>query len=852
MPIPESVADLPVVDVLAALGAALGDGTTAVLVAPPGAGKTTVVPLWLLDQEWLGPRKIVMLEPRRLATRAAARRMAALLGESVGDTVGYQTRDERRIGPGTRVEVVTEGVLTRRLQNDPELTGVAVVIFDEVHERNLPTDLGLALALDVQHALRPDLRLLAMSATPDARKLAAILAGPSQARAPVVSSDGREHPVEVRSLPLKPGKGVRIEPAVADAVLAALRVEPGDILVFLPGIGEIRRVEGLLRDRVGPDVDLRPLAGALTLAEQDAALAPSPPGRRRVVLSTDIAESSLTVAGVRVVVDAGLARVPRFDPRSGMTRLATVTTSRASSDQRAGRAGRTEPGVAYRLWSKLEHNTRLAHLPAEITQADLSGLVLELAAWGAPADSLAFIDPPPPKALQAARTLLRELEGLDPTGAITPQGRAMMSLPVHPRLARMIVAAPQVDQPLACIVAALIDERDVMRGRLDELPCDLALRVRLVTGDTRDDRADRRALEQVRDRALGIADRARVRLVIADVDAARCGALLALAYPDRVATRRSQPGQFQLRGGGGAWIAKDDQLASEQFIVAADLDGNRTSARARLAAALDAHELEAMLANDIERRETMQWDKATNDLVVRVETRLGNMVLSDARRSPTVGQATVEALVDRVRTTRLGQLDMGLAAGWRARVGFVAKRQPDAGWPDLSDGALIATLDDWLAPYLTHATGRADLARLDVAMLLSNLLSWDQQARLTELAPATLGTGLGTSNAGASDAGPMKLGGRRVPVDYTRDTPTASVRVQDLYGTTVHPTVGDGVPVTLELLSPAGRPVQITSDLPGFWSGSWAQVRKEMAGRYPKHHWPADPGVIPPRRPNGR
>ncbi len=373
MPIPESVADLPVIDVLAALGAALGDGTTAVLVAPPGAGKTTVVPLWLLDQEWLGPRKIVMLEPRRLATRAAARRMAALLGESVGDTVGYQTRDERRIGPGTRIEVVTEGVLTRRLQNDPELTGVAVVIFDEVHERNLPTDLGLALALDVQHALRPDLRLLAMSATPDARKLAAILGVPGGGQAPVVSSDGREHPVEVRSLPLKPGKGVRIGPAVADAVLAALRSETGDILVFLPGIGEIRRVEGLLRDRVGPDVDLRPLAGALTLAEQDAALAPSPPGRRRVVLSTDIAESSLTVAGVRVVVDAGLARVPRFDPRSGMTRLATVTTSRASSDQRAGRAGRTEPGVAYRLWSKLEHNTRLAHLPAEITQADLSG-----------------------------------------------------------------------------------------------------------------------------------------------------------------------------------------------------------------------------------------------------------------------------------------------------------------------------------------------------------------------------------------------------------------------------------------------------------------------------------------------
>jgi ATP-dependent helicase HrpB len=390
MPVPHSVADLPVVGVLDALGRALVDGHEAVVVAAPGAGKTTVVPLWLLDQPWLGDRRIVMLEPRRLATRAAARRMASLLGEEVGATVGYQTRDERRIGPSTRIEVVTEGVLTRRLQHDPELPGVAVVIFDEVHERNLPTDLGLALALDVRTHLRPDLRLLAMSATPDTRRIAALLGGDEPAA--VVASEGREFPVDIRSLP--PGKGVRIEQATTEAVLTALRDEPGDVLVFLPGIGEIRRVEGLLRDRVPPSVDVYPLAGALSLADQDLALTPSPAGRRRVVLSTDIAESSLTVAGVRVVVDAGLARVPRFDARTGMTRLTTVATSRASADQRAGRAGRTEPGVCYRLWSKLEQSTRLAHLPAEITQVDLSGLALELAVWNTPPESLSFIQTP--------------------------------------------------------------------------------------------------------------------------------------------------------------------------------------------------------------------------------------------------------------------------------------------------------------------------------------------------------------------------------------------------------------------------------------------------------------------------
>ena len=829
MPVPHSVADLPVVGVLAALGQALVDRHEAVVVAAPGAGKTTVVPLWLLDQPWLGDRRIVMLEPRRLATRAAARRMASLLGEEVGATVGYQTRDERRIGPATRIEVVTEGVLTRRLQHDPELPGVAVVIFDEVHERNLPTDLGLALALDVRTHLRPDLRLLAMSATPDTRRIAALLGGDEPAA--VVASEGREYPVDIRSLP--PGKGVRIEQATAEAVLTALRDEQGDVLVFLPGIGEIRRVEGLLRDRVPPSVDVYPLAGALSLADQDLALTPSPAGRRRVVLSTDIAESSLTVAGVRVVVDAGLARVPRFDARTGMTRLTTVATSRASADQRAGRAGRTEPGTCYRLWSKLEQSTRLAHLPAEITQVDLSGLALELAVWNTPPESLSFIDPPSPKSLQTARQLLVDLGALAADGSPTPTGRSMLALPVHPRLARMIVDARPADRGLACVLAALVDERDVLRGRFDELPADLALRVRLVCGDGGDERADRRALGQVRDRAHDLARRARTDLDLDRVDSGRAGAVLALAYPDRVGVRRSQPGQFQLRTGSGAWVAKDDPIANEPFIVAADLDGNRTSARIRMGAGLDAAELEASLAAEIVRRESIVWDKQRNDLVERIESRLGNMVISDVTRSPSPGPATVDALVERLRVTRLAPLDLASAANLRSRLALLARLFPDDGWPDTGDAALLATLDDWLVPYLQHATGRVDLERLDVGMLLVNQLGWDQQMALADLVPATLDT----------------PSGRSAPIDYTRPHPTASVRVQDLFGSREHPTVCRGqVPVTLELLSPADRPIQITADLPSFWAGSWAEVRKEMAGRYPKHQWPVDPAAAPPKR----
>lgn len=824
MALPDEARDLPVVEVLAELAAALDAHGSALLVAPPGAGKTTVAPLWMLEQAWLTGR-IVMLEPRRLATRAAAQRMAVLLGTEVGGLVGFQTRDERRIGRDTRIEVVTEGVLTRRLQQDPELPGVGLLIFDEVHERNIPTDLGLAFALDARDTVRPDLRILAMSATPDVAKLTTVLGG-----APTIESVGRSFGVDMRWLPMT--KGTRVEQATSEAVLRALDEEPGDVLVFLPGIGEIRRVEQLLTDRVAPNVDIRLLAGALSLAEQDLALLPSPNGRRRVVLSTDIAESSLTVSGVRIVVDAGLARVPRHDLGNGMTRLTTVSTSRASADQRAGRAGRTEPGVAYRLWSKLEHATRRAHLEAEITQVDLAGVALELAAWGTPTSDLRFIDPPPARALQQAHELLRALGALDAGGLPTSTGRAMLALPLHPRLARMVVDAPEADKGLACVTAAILDERDVLRGRADELPANLALRVRVVCGQDHHDRADRRDVARVRDRAADIARRAGAHLDLTDIDSEHTGTSLALAFPDRVAVRRRQPGQFQMRTGSGVWVAATDELANDRFVVAADVDGNRSSARIRIGASIEAGELISALGDAVERQTVLTWDKERDDLVAHTTVRLGSMLLDEQFRPAEPGDATVEALVDRVRSTRLAVLNWTpRAEQLRQRLAFAATHLGD-GWPSVDDKSLIATLDHWLTPFLQRATSRDDLGNVDLEMVLTAMLSFDQQTQLAMMAPPTVTT----------------AAGRTVLIDYQRDNPTVSVRVQDMFGTAVHPTIGHGTPLTIELLSPADRPIQITNDLPGFWSGSWTMVRKELAGRYPKHQWPLDPASAAPKR----
>ncbi|MGH9135537.1 MAG: ATP-dependent helicase HrpB [Acidimicrobiales bacterium] len=821
--------DLPIVDIVDELRRSLSDHGRAVVSAPPGAGKTTVVPLVLLDAPWRGDGRIVMLEPRRLATRAAARRIAHLAGDRVGGLVGYQTRDERVISSATRIEVLTEGVLTRRLQHQPDLPGVAAVIFDEVHERNLTTDLGLALTLDAAAALRPDIRILAMSATADTATFAHLLATEQSGPAPVVASEGRLHPVDVRWLPRR--RDDRIETAVATAVGQALRDEAGDVLVFLPGIGEIVRTRDRLAAVVTADVDLRPLAGALSSDEQDLALAPSPPDRRRVVLATDIAETSLTVEGVRVVVDSGLARAPRFDTRTGMTRLTTISISRDSADQRAGRAGRTEPGVAYRLWSRLEQGTRPAHRAAEISSVDLSGLALELAAWGSAPDDLAFPEPVPARAWKQGVELLRMLGAVDHDGRITDLGRRMVELPLHPRLARVVAEAPSAT---ASAVAAVIDERDVLRGRLDDLPSDLSLRLAIVNGRISDDRVNQGAVRRLRDRAADIARRAGVKFDLSAVQSDAIGPLLLAGFPDRLAANRRR-GQFQLRTGSGAWMRDDDPLATEPFVVAVDLDGKRSGARIRLGAAVDRDAIVHVLADVVERRR-LEWDGERDDLVVRVERRLDALRLGEDIRRPEPGDATVDALVDRVRVTGLAVLPWTDGAQQlRARVAFL-QDVDGARWPDLSDQALLERLDTWLRPYLGGATGRADLDRLDITMLLRNELPWPIGSDLDHLAPAAWAL----------------PNGRPATIDYTGDRPTVSVRVQDVFGVTQHPTIAGGkVPLTLALLSPADRPIQVTADLPGFWAGSWAAVRKDLAGRYPKHRWPEDPASERPGRLKG-
>ena len=807
---------LPIEEILGEIVGSLTTHPRAVVIAPPGAGKTTMVPLALRAAPWRKGGRILMLEPRRLATRAAARRMAELLGQEVGDTVGYQTREERRIGPHTEIEVVTEGVLTRRIQHDPNLTGVACVIFDEVHERNLPTDLGLAFTLDAAAHLRSDLRIIAMSATADLRRLPDILAFDGIA-APVLSSEGRNYPVDLKWLPRL--KDQRLEPAVVAAIHTALRdsgPDGGDILVFLPGIGEIRRVQEQLR-AVSPDgVDVFALAGALSLAEQDLALAPSAPGRRRVVLSTDIAETSLTVEGVRIVVDSGLARAPRFDTGTGLSRLTTITTSRSSADQRAGRAGRVAPGTCYRLWSKIEHGSRPAQPSAEITETDLAGLVLEVAAWGTAITDLTWIDPPPAKAVRAAGDLLVDLGALTETSGLTPIGRAMLGLPVHPRLARMIATHHNT---LACVMAALIEERDLVRGASPPTS-DIALRLEiLASGD---------APHIVR-QAREIAQRAGISFDLTEVDPEQAGAVLLEAYPDRLAARR-RVGQFQMRSGAAAMMDDTDPLASEEFIVAVNLDGRRDRSRIRLAAAVNTADVIARFGDQIDHSRTLTWDRDADDLTEHVERRLGSMRLGVSIGPPTPSAAVTEKWLQRIRSTGGAALPWSAAAlSLAARVEFV-HRHCGSPWPDWSMPTLIANLDQWLAPYLVGITRRHEIESLDLVMILRSELPYEVGAELDTLAPAS-----------------WDLAHISVPIDYRSDPPQVHVRVQDLFGVTTHPQVA-GIPITIHLLSPADRPVQITSDLPGFWAGSWTEVRKEMAGRYPKHQWPQDPATAPPRR----
>lgn len=806
-PLPE----LPITEALPNLIATLAAGGNAVLVAPPGAGKTTLVPLALLDAPWVGGGRIVMLEPRRLATRAAATRMAALLDEPVGRTVGYRTRLDSAVSAETRIEVVTEGLLVRRLQSDPGLDGVAAVILDEVHERSLESDLALAFTLDLQTALRPELRLLAMSATADGARLAPLM------QAALVESGGKMFPVDVRHAARDIASLRDLPDAMARAVRTALKEHDGDILAFLPGMADIRRTESALAN-CGALV--LPLHGELPPAEQDRALRPAE--TRRVVLATSIAETSLTVPGVRIVIDGGWRRAPRLDAGTGLTRLTTLRISRAAADQRAGRAGREAPGVAMRLWTAAQHRGLPAFDRPEILEAELSGLALDCAAWGAAADTLPFQDQPPAGALAAAQDLLRELGALDAANRITESGRRMAQLGAHPRLAAMLLAAETPGQgALAADLAALLEERDPLRA--PDASADIDSRLLAIAHG--DPQADRGALSRIR-RAAG---QYRRRLGLRGDQAADGdpGRLLAAGFPDRIAQRRGEPGSFRLSGGGGAKLPLADKLAKAGLLVAAGLE-LKGAARIRLAAPLDPDALPPVLAARVTESVEAGFDSAAGAVLARRRRRLGTLILSD-RTEPADPQTVAETLADAVAADGLRKLPWTDAARqFRARVALMRQIEPDAGWPDLSDAALTREGRDWLAPHLLGLSRLAELDRLDLTAILRGGLSWDLARRLDGLLPLQLA-----------------LPGGRAPIDYTAAVPVAAARAQVFYGLSATPLLAAGrIPLQLALLSPAGRPVAVTADLGGFWQGGWADVRRDMRGRYPKHAWPENPAAV--------
>jgi ATP-dependent helicase HrpB len=844
--VPPPLSPLPIDEVLPALRDALRGRSSVVLQAPPGAGKTTRVPLALLDAPWLGGQKLVMLEPRRLAARAAARHMSRLLGEEVGRTVGYRVRLDTRVSRATRVEVVTEGILTRMLQHDPALDGVGAVLFDEFHERSLHADLGLALALQTQSVLRPELRLVVMSATLDGARVAELLGrAHGDEPAPIVTSAGRSWPVEQRWRATRP-EPREVEAAAAATVREALRAHDGDVLVFLPGAAEIRRTANLLGG-LPPDVAVRPLHGSLPQDAQDAAIAPSPNGARKVVLSTNIAETSLTIEGIRVVVDGGLARVPRFSPRTAMTRLALSRVSRASADQRCGRAGRLGPGVCYRLWPEHEHHHLLPHTPPEILDADLAPLALELAAAGVadPAE-LWWLDPPPEATYRQARALLASLGAFDGAGRVTAHGRRMAELPLHPRLAHMVLrAAPLALGGLACDLAALLEERDVLRGydpglRRGRPDADVRLRLEILrgagTGDTIaathgatvDHDAVRRVRLEARALRRALGDNADARESLDDA-----GLLLAFAYPDRVAQRRPGAGaRLLLVNGRGAAFDEGQPLATAPWVVAAELGGTGSESRVELAAPLD---LDAWLRSGdapLAREAELLWDADAGVVRARMVERVGAIVLREIPDPNPDPEAVLAALLGAVRSAGPGMLPWTEdATRLRERLAFLHALEP-AVWPDVSDEALLASLEEWLAPRLYGVRRRDELARVDLAEALRDRLTRPQRAALDDLAPTHV----------------TVPSGSRIRVDYaTPDAPVLAVRLQELFGLAETPRVGGGrVPLTLHLLSPAYRPVQVTRDLGGFWRSSYFDVRRELRGRYPKHEWPEDPLAAQP------
>ena len=791
---------LPIDPILPDLVAALRAHGRAVLQAPPGAGKTTRVPLAMLKANDVQGR-IIMIEPRRLATRAAAERLAQTLDEPVGQSVGYRMRGDTCVSTKTRIEVVTDGILTRMLQSDPDLKGIGAIIFDEFHERSLNADLALALAWEIRAVLRPDLQILVMSATLDAAPVAQMLDD-----APILTSQGRAYPVTTHHLPKAVPKGVRLEHATADLIAAAVSQTTGGVLVFLPGEGEIRRVEAALANRLPADCTVRPLYGALPFAAQRAAIAPVTQGRK-IVLSTSIAETSLTIEDIRVVIDAGRARRARFDPSSGMSRLVTERVSRAEATQRAGRAGRVAAGACYKLWTKGEDGALPAFAPAEIEAADLAPLALELAQWGS--DDLAFLTPPPAGTLSEAKRLLVALGALDDDHRITAHGRAISDLPLHPRLAHMLLRAGKQAAPLAALLAA----RDPLRGA----PVDLALRMTALRG--RYDgpgQVNHAALATIKAEIPRLSKGLRARPPMS------LAAMAALAYPDRVGLRRKGDApRYVLSGGKGAVLDAADPLAGQRLIVATDLDGDTREARVRQAVQITEAELRASFPDQIAWHDICEWSRRDNKVLTRSQERFGALALDDRNWPDAPPEAIATAMLDGVR--QLGLKASAAADRFRARVALARDL------PAMDDDSLMNTLETWLLPHLTGVRTAADWKAFDLLPALRGMLDWAQTQRLDAAAPAHFTTPLG----------------RKIPIDYAGDAPEITLRLQEMFGQTVHPTVGE-TPLRVVLLSPGQKPVQVTQDIVGFWATSYADVRRDMRGRYPRHPWPEDPTQADP------
>ncbi|MED4753637.1 ATP-dependent helicase HrpB [Brevibacillus choshinensis] len=835
---------LPIDEILPELIEKLRAHTRAVLVAAPGAGKTTRVPLALRDEPWLTGRRILMLEPRRLAARSSARYMAAALGEQVGQTVGYRVKMDAKVGPSTRIEVITEGVLTRMLQADPGLEDVGLILFDEFHERSLHADLGLALSLQAQSLFREDLRLVVMSATLDAFSVAAMMEN-----APVIVSEGRVFPVETHYL-TRPMEG-RLETNIIQLIQQALSEETGDMLVFLPGAGEIRRVETVLRESDLPSSTvIAPLYGALPQEVQDAAIQPGTSGKRKIVLATSIAETSLTVEGVRIVIDSGLMRVPRFSPRTGMTRLETIKVSKASADQRRGRAGRLTPGVCYRMWTLQEDRALTAHTAPEIKEADLTPLALELAAWGVndPAE-LSWLDEPPKAALEHAHELLLQLGALDPDKRITSHGRQLAEMALHPRLGHMIQKAKERGLTgMACELAALLGEKDILRGRKAAHDVDLRLRMEALRSVASrggaalsghadyvevDEGACRRIWQEATQLKQAWSSSLQKEEAKQSVSLDAIGTLLAEAYPDRIGQRRGS-GKYLLRNGRGAVFATDQPLAYAPYIVAAQLDDQGSDSRIMLAASITQTELEGVCAEQAEEETAVWWEKASQSVRARKRTRLGALILREASVAQANQEAVTEALLSGIASEGLGLLPWNRHARQLQERMLFMHRLDDA-WPDVSDDALLETLGEWLGPHANGCKSRDDLLRLSLTSILESMLGWNQKRELDEHAPTHM----------------VVPSGSRVPIDYTNpEAPILAVRLQELFGWKETPRIGSGrIPLTLHLLSPAHRPVQVTRDLANFWLHTYFEVKKDLKGRYPKHYWPDDPlQAIPTNR----